>query len=383
MKKLLIASLLGLTLTACDDSDKAVETVKDEVKTEQVAVAKEEAKPKATKAEDFIKEIAFTKNEKGTVIFNNVVEMLEEMTDYNVEDKTLKVVSEKPLSIQIFYSAFADQDKKSLISDIQDAFISTVFRIFTHTNLDEITLEIIPIDQKTDKPLNKRFNLKTKVTRAKALEILNTYSAAKTFDDLVNFDENDQYNVIGYSSSKLSIAIRADNVRENVAKALTTGKINVPMEEIIVPIGFDMNTLADNLRRINPNSFIEFRQLNDGNKAYSIKLGKVVMLEGIGKEKNNLDYLTVQFAFSNDQELILQTLAGLSVGSTITPNPDKTFSEITKMIDKATKLIAKQDKIELKKVVDGFTLEMNIYKKLGGLSYLSIKKLEIRPMKFL
>lgn len=380
MKKLLTLSLISLFVTACDDSETKNTVPQSETKTEQTAKVEDPAK--AIQPEQMIQGVSFTKNEKGTVIFANILAMLDQMTDYNPEDKTLKVISENPLSIQLFHKVFADQDKKHLITDVQDAFINVVFKIFTHTDLNDITLEIVPVDHQTDKPLNKKFNLKTKITRATALEILKAYSAANTFDDLVNFDQNDQYNVIGYNGSKLSTAIRADNVRDSVAKALTTGKIDVPMQDVIIPIGFDMDTLANNVKRIAPNNVIESRKLNDGNNAYSIKLGQVVMLEGIGKMKNNLDYLTVQFAFSNDQELILQTLAGLSIGSTITPNPDKTFSEITKMIEKATKLIAKQDKVEIKKVIDGLTLEMKIYKNLGGISYLSIKKLETRPMTF-
>lgn len=385
MKKLLIVSLLGLALTACDDSDKAAnsETAKDEVKTEQIA--KEEAKPKAIKAEDFIKDVTFTKNEKGTVIFNNLVEMLDEMTDYNLEDKTLKIISEKPLSIQIFYKTFGNQEKKHLIPEVQDAFISTVFRIFTYTNLEEITLEIIPVDNKTDKPLNKKFNLKTKVTRAKALEILNTYSAAKTFDDLVNFDENDQYNVIGYSGSKLSIAIRNDKVRDYVTTALKTGKIEIPEEDMQLPFDVDFTNIQVKLKQVFDLSLFDNdrRELADGSIENSTKISDYVKVYAIGNKDRTIRQVAVQFVFTNDNDIIIQSIGGISAAMLATPNPEKAFNVVQTMMDKISKKLKNaKETLEESKVVDGLTLKLKVYPQLGGIAFLTIEKLEKRKIQF-
>ncbi|MCK3655777.1 hypothetical protein A4G19_08410 [Pasteurellaceae bacterium Macca] len=382
MKKLFIASLLGFLLTACDGENKTVntETTTEKTTTEQVA-QKEESEIKAIMLER-IAEKPFTKNAKGTVIFNSVTDMFDDFGTFSLEDKNIKVISEKPLSIQLFHNTFPKLDAKHQIMDVEDVFISSLLKVFTYTNTNEITLEVIPVDLKTKKPINKKYNYKTTVSREKALEILKTYSSANSFDDLVNFDKNDPNNIVGYSGSDISIAIRNDKVRSYVANALKTGKLTVPTEYVIIPIGFDMNTLAEKLVKFDSSVFIQTRKLNDGNNAYRINLGEVVMLEGIGKEKKNLDYLTVQFGFVNDQNLILQMLAALSVSSTITPNSDKTFKEMTKMVDKASKMLKKQESIKIKSIVDGFTLELSIHKNLGGLSYFTIKKLETRPMKF-
>ncbi|TFF00760.1 hypothetical protein E3U35_09610 [Histophilus somni] len=387
MKKILLLSALSLSLFGCgDEQGNTTNATTENVNTEQVAKAEETKK--AIMPEEYLKDVAFTKNERGTVIFGNLQDMLANMTDYNIEDKTLKIISENPLSIQIFYKSVANQDTKYLKSDIEDRFINAIFKIFTHTNIDEISVEIIPIDHQTNKPLHKKFNLKTKITRAKALEILNAYSSAKVFDDLVNFAENEQYNVIGYSGSKLSLAIRDDKVREYVAKALTTGNIKIPIVDVQLPLDVNFTDIQVKLKKVFDLSLFDNdkRKLSDGSFEYSTTVSDYVKVYAIGDDNKVIKQVAVQFVLVNDQDIIDQSIGGVAVAMLATPNPDKSFRIVNTMLDKVGKKLKKLKKaegsIEETKVVDGLTIKLKAYPQLGGIAFLTIEKLAKKEMVF-
>ncbi|KMK51568.1 hypothetical protein RO21_05575 [[Actinobacillus] muris] len=378
MKKLLTLSILGLLLVGCDDETTQQTTSSDQTQT----VTVEEPKIQAAQPESVIENIAFTKNEKGTVIFNNVPDMFVAFSSYDKEDNNIKVISENPLHIQLNPNIFKLEDDKDTVQMIEQEFISAIYKIFTHTNINEFILEMLPVDIKTEKPLHKKFNRKIKITRERALTVLQNFSPAKSFDQLVNFNEQEKYNIIGLSPSKLASKFNNNKYSDFIFKALSTGKIDIPKQEVIIPLNIDMKIIQERLAMADIITSIEPRDLTNGKKAYDIKLSKIVMIEGIGNSQNNVESLSLQFGMVSEPKIIIDTVAGFGVSSFVMPNPDKTFKEINKMVEKAGKQMKKKDIVEITSNVGDITLQLKVFKNMGGLSYLTFKKVEWKPVDF-
>lgn len=381
MKKLLMLSFLGLTLSACDDTPQSASTETNANTSQQTESIKSDPDIKAILPENMIKDVPFSKNEKGTVIFNNVLDMFSALSLYDVEDKNIKLVSEKPLHI-LLHPTIAKSDEEITLKDSRYEFLSALYRIFTNTLTDEITLEVVPIDVQTNKPLPKKYHAKIKATREKALNVLQTFSPAKDFNDLVSFDKQNQYVVLGYSSSNLSSKFYNSPYATNIIKALSTGKIEIPMQDVIDPLNFNLLTIQTKLREIGMNGDFDIRKLESGKNAYTIPLNKVVSIEAVGNDWEKIETVSLQFGMVNDNDIILHTLAGLATTVLVMPDPDKAFKEINAMIDIAGKRMKKEETIKVKKVIDGITLELKVFKNMGGLSYLSYKKIKQEPVNF-
>ena len=141
-------------------------------------------------------------NDKGIVIFTNARDMFNVFNDYPEDGGQLKILSEKPLKIRISDLATANDGADNLALSKKKAFMYGVYNVFMHTKENSVTVESIPVDLKTGKPI-KTTALQGTISREHALEVLKKYSSAQSFDDLVETKPNDQYRVIGMSSSKV------------------------------------------------------------------------------------------------------------------------------------------------------------------------------------
>ncbi|MDO9912403.1 hypothetical protein Q7469_01260 [Glaesserella parasuis] len=188
--------------------------------------------------------------------------------------------------------------------------------------------------------------------------------------------------MLGYSSSNLSSKFYNSPYATNIIKALSTGKIEIPMQDVIDPLNFNLLTIQTKLREIGMNSDFDIRKLESGKNAYTIPLNKVVSIEAIGNDWEKIETVSLQFGMVNDNDIILHTLAGLATTVLVMPDPDKAFKEINTMIDIAGKRMKKEETIKVKKVIDGITLELKVFKNMGGLSYLSYKKIKQEPVNF-
>lgn len=81
--------------------------------------------------------------------------------------------------------------------------------------------------------------------------------------------ENEQYNVIGYSGSKLSLAIRDDKVREYVAKATYNGNIKIPIVDVQLPLDVNFTDIQVKLKKYLIYLFDNDKRLSDGSFEYS------------------------------------------------------------------------------------------------------------------
>lgn len=392
MKKTLLATLISLFLVGCGDDNQAATSTTEQATTQQTVETQpkpEEKKIKAILPEDALKDenIVFTKNEKGTVIFENIVDLFEYMGDYSLEDKDLKIVSQNPLHIQIFESVMGNDEGS--IDDLQYKLVRDIYKVFTHTNVNEFTLEVIPVDSKTEKTTKQlaKITQKAKLNRDKALEILQAFSAMKSFDDTVSFDENAEYTVIGLDKSKAFDKFNTTNLRPRIAKALKTGKVEIPEEEVQLPLEVDFISIQAKLQQIFDLSVFDSgrRELTDGRMEYSTPISDYVKVYAIGDkdQAKTIRQVAVQFAFTNDQNIIVQSIGGIGAAMLATPNPDKSFKEVQAMMDSAGKKLKKaKDSIEEIKVVDGLTLKLKVHPNLGGMAFLTIEKLEKRKIQF-
>ncbi|HGO5823434.1 TPA: hypothetical protein ACK3JW_001102 [Mannheimia haemolytica] len=389
MKKLLPTTLIALLLAGCGDEPPTA-TAENQTTAQTQPVENTEKKIKATLPEDALKNdgIAFSKNEKGTVIFEKVIDLFEYMGDYSLEDKTLNIVSQNPLHIQIFERVSGNDD--DVIDELQYKLVRDIYKVFSHTAVNEFTLEVIPVDAKTEKTTKQLAKLtqKAKLNREKALEILQAFSAMKSFDDTVSFDENAEYTVIGLDKSKAFDNFNSTKLRPQIAKALKTGKAEVPEEEVQLPLDVDFISIQAKLQQVFDLSVFDSgrRELSDGKIEYSTPISDYVKVYAIAdnnKEKA-IKQVAVQFVFTNDQNIIVQSIGAIGAAMLATPNPDKSFKDVQAMIDNAGKKLkkSKKDSIEEVKVVDGLTFKLKVHPSLGGLSFLTIEKLEKRKIQF-
>ncbi|QTM01911.1 hypothetical protein [Mannheimia sp. ZY171111] len=389
-KQLLSATLITLFLASCGDETPATTENQATTQTTEQSqpVEKTEKKIKATLPEDALKDdgFAFTKNEKGTVIFEKVVDLFEYMGDYSLEDKDLKIVSQNPLHIQIFERVAGDN--ADVIDELQYKLIRDIYKVFSHTAVNEFTLEVIPVDAKTEKTTKQlaKITQKAKLNREKALEILQAFSAMTSFDDTVSFDENAEYTVIGLDKSKAFDKFNTTNLRPQIAKALKTGKVEIPEEEVQLPLDVDFTKIQVKLKQVFDLSLFDNdrRELADGRIEYSTPISDYVKVYAIGDkdQAKTIRQVAVQFVFSNDQQMIVHSLGGIGAAMLATPNPDKSFSAVKTMMEKAAKKLKKADKIEEVAVVDGLTLKLKVHPSLGGMAFLTIEKLEKRKIQF-
>ena len=105
----------------------------------------------------------------------------------------------------------------------------------------------------------------------------------------------------------------------------------------------------------------------------------------IEKDKNHLVQVAVQFAFVNNADIVMQSTGAIAAAMLATPDPNKSFKIVTSMMEAASKKMKKsknKDKAEEVRLVDGLTLKLTVHPNLGGIAFLTIEKLEKRPVIF-
>ena len=185
--------------------------------------------------QEMIKDVPFTQNAKGTVIFKTVKDLLTEFNDYAPDDNRSQVISENPLVVRLTNIVTAGQNPDVTQIDIDHTIIYAVSQIFTHTKVNKMTLIINFMMQKDysagKNVINKKLKpLKYTITRKHALDVLKKYGIS-SFDDLtVSADTATEDETIGESPSKAYFSLLKDDRRHDIANALV-GKKDKPWYE--------------------------------------------------------------------------------------------------------------------------------------------------------
>ena len=386
MKKLFTLTLCALLVAGCDNAqttNSPSEQTSDNA-AQVSAQQPQENQIKALQPEAHL-EKSFTKTESGRVIFNNVVDLFEDEALYSLEDKDIIIHSETPLKLTL-KETILDTVTADMARDIlEDKFIYDVFEIFAHTNLDKVDITLEPVKQ-DGKPYGKKMAIKANITRERALQLLQTYSAMKTFDDYVEFNPEKEYTVLGFSRSERAEKFNSEKFRKQIINGLLTGKIEQPYEMVPQPIETDDATLLAKMQEVGNALDVSIennsRKLIDGKIETTFSFNQAFTVSTL-KNDTGIIRVTAQFGFVSEPEYILRSLAVIGVATSITPFPEKAFKAAGNMIEKIGKKLQKtQGSVKERQEIDGYTLEMTVHKSLGGLSFLTIEKLVKQPVVF-
>lgn len=212
-----------IALLACGEptSETAKEPTTPSVETATPAT---EPKPMAGTDDELTKmqqaligDVPHSFNDKGVVIFKDFADMQEAFNDYTDH----KIISADPLKIEL-YSVVVPTDLPRNITYAQNrAIIYGVYKTFMHTNADKVTIISHLKAYSTDKPANEPVGTPISVTttRDKALQVLQTHTTAKTFNDLVQLTPH-QYRVQGVLSSDIYDEMAKDETQQAIIKDL-------------------------------------------------------------------------------------------------------------------------------------------------------------------
>ena len=140
--------------------------------------------------------------------YDTVLEMLEASHDY--EGHNLEIISENPLNIRVSTDFVKGDPKKNIVDQTKRDIIYVVFQAFAETDIDEITVSSIPIKRENFNPnlpydgkQIKSLKKTKKVTRTKALIILEKYIKSKSFQDLYQLNgtmyfPNDKFSLLQF-----------------------------------------------------------------------------------------------------------------------------------------------------------------------------------------
>lgn len=377
-----------MAVMGCDDKSTESSQSNQPKQTEVSAVNTEQktSEIKAVIPEKYI-DVPFTKTEKGRVIYKNPLDAFENGSDYNSEDKTLVINAKSPLKVTLkedIGAALSVDDVKQLL---EHRFILAVYQFFAYTNENEIEITLEPVKE-GNKPYGKGYKaIKGKITREQALKTLQTFSGMKDFDDYVSFDKDSEWVILGFTPSKKAQKFTSSDYQSQILNSLLTGKIDTPYEIVKLPIDVDFTNIQVKLKKAFDLSLFQndSRTLTNGDKEYSTVISDFVKVYAIEKDKNHLVQVAVQFAFVNNADIVMQSTGAIAAAMLATPDPNKSFKIVTSMMEAASKKIKKsknKDKAEEVRLVDGLTLKLTVHPNLGGIAFLTIEKLEKRPVKF-
>ena len=388
MKKLVALTLCAMAVMGCDDKSTESSQSNQPKQTEVSAVNTEQktSEIKAVIPEKYI-DVPFTKTEKGRVIYKNPLDAFENGSDYNSEDKTLVINAKSPLKVTLkedIGAALSVDDVKQLL---EHRFILAVYQFFAYTNENEIEITLEPVKE-GNKPYGKGYKaIKGKITREQALKTLQTFSGMKDFDDYVSFDKDSEWVILGFTPSKKAQKFTSSDYQSQILNSLLTGKIDTPYEIVKLPIDVDFTNIQVKLKKAFDLSLFQndSRTLTNGDKEYSTVISDFVKVYAIEKDKNHLVQVAVQFAFVNSADIVMQSTGAIAAAMLATPDPNKSFKIVTSMMEAASKKMKKsknKDKAEEVRLVDGLTLKLTVHPNLGGIAFLTIEKLEKRPVIF-
>lgn len=388
MKKLFALTLCAMAVVGCNDKSTESSQSNQPKQTEVSAVNTEQktSEIKAVIPEKYI-DVPFSKTEKGRVIYKNPLDAFENGSDYNSEDKTLVINAKSPLKVTLKEDTAAELSVDDVKQLLEHRFILAVYQFFTYTNENEIEITLEPVKE-GNKPYGKGYKaIKGKITREQALKTLQTFSGMKDFDDYVSFDKDSEWVILGFTPSKKAQKFTSSDYQSQILNSLLTGKIDTPYEIVKLPIDVDFTDIQVKLKKAFDLSLFQndSRTLTNGDKEYSTVISDFVKVYAIEKDKNHLVQVAVQFAFVNNADIVMQSTGAIAAAMLATPDPNKSFKIVTSMMEAASKKMKKsknKDKAEEVRLVDGLTLKLTVHPNLGGIAFLTIEKLEKRPVIF-
>ena len=147
----------------------------------------------------------------------NISEMMEEMGDYSTQNQTFKILSERPLHIQVSPQITKDDLEYLVKEQIIRTFVYVAYSTFARLDIDEITITVVPVVFDLNNPTkvkeyNNRYKLTHKINRSKAKEVMKKYIKTDNFDDLLGAEINGIYEK-SLNSKKLD---QLKSLKENI-----------------------------------------------------------------------------------------------------------------------------------------------------------------------
>ena len=156
-------------------------------------------------------------NDDGVVIFENVSDMMTAFNDYQHEGQ-FKVLGNNPVHLELYGLNTETNTQDNLTYDQHKALLYGIYKPFTYTSIDKITVSAGVKDMKdSSKVIVKPMTLT--ITKEQALKALQAHTDAKDFKDLVA-DTNADFVVKGYSGSKLSEVLYKNEVQKAIIDEL-------------------------------------------------------------------------------------------------------------------------------------------------------------------
>lgn len=134
--------------------------------------------------------------------------MISNQTDYSEERGTFKIISKKPLHIQLSSIVFNNDSKDVIDEIIKRDFVSNVYNTFIFTKENEIKITVVPLNESSLKSKNKnqyiylnQFKKTFVFKRDKSLFLLKNYLKISDFKNLIdsNNSPNNAFNKIIYN----------------------------------------------------------------------------------------------------------------------------------------------------------------------------------------
>lgn len=120
--------------------------------------------------------------------FKSVAEMIEDRGDYAEENGTFKLVSAKPLKIQLAPTVVPGDLPENVQRELRRAALYGVYRTFAHTNVDAVVVTAVPREV-TFNPVTTKFlkapSIQISVTRDQAMMAAAKLVKASSASDLV------------------------------------------------------------------------------------------------------------------------------------------------------------------------------------------------------
>lgn len=219
MKKLTLL-LLPLALIACGEpsTDATKEPTTASVETATPATKQAMSDDEHKKQLDSLTDgVPYKLSGDGVVIFENVSDMMTAFNDYQHEGQ-FKVLGENPVHLELYDLNTQTNTQDNLTYDQHKALLYGIYKPFTYTSIDKITVSAGVKDMKDpSKVIVKPMTLT--VTKEQALKALQAHTDAKDFKDLVA-DTSADFVVKGYSRSKLSEALYKNEIQQAIIKDL-------------------------------------------------------------------------------------------------------------------------------------------------------------------
>lgn len=119
--------------------------------------------------------------------YPTVMDMLRDAKDYKEEDKTLKLVAEKPLHVQVSRQALADDTDEKIEEMTKRDIVFVALQAFAQTDIDFIQITSLPLQLKSDFTFGQylyKKKLTAKITRKDADAVMQKYLGSPDYKKL-------------------------------------------------------------------------------------------------------------------------------------------------------------------------------------------------------